>query len=100
MKTTKIRQSARGEYCQVRIPAHCNGNTETTVLAHLNGGGMGMKHQDIFAAYCCSACHDLYDGRTKSANYSRDQINMMFYQGVIRTQAKLIEKGLLIIKGV
>lgn len=95
MKTTKIRQSARGQYCQVRIPGHCSGNPETTVLAHLNGAGVGLKHPDIFAAWCCEGCHDLIDGRVQSKNYNREQVKLMFYDGMIRTQAKLLELGLI-----
>ena len=66
MKSSKIRQSAKGEDCQVRIYGACNGNPETTVFAHLGGGGMGMKSNDIHGAYCCSGCLDVVDGRVKS----------------------------------
>ncbi len=30
-----LRKAARGRECQVRIPGVCNGNPETTVLAHI-----------------------------------------------------------------
>lgn len=39
---SKITQSAKGESCTVRIVGYCNGNNETTVLAHLNG--IRFKH--------------------------------------------------------
>lgn len=58
---SKIRKSAKGQDCQVRIPGICNFNSETVVLSHLNGGGMGMKNPDWQGAYCCSACHDVLD---------------------------------------
>ena len=106
---SKITESARGEQCQVRIPGVCNRDPETTVFAHLNGGGMGMKQPDCEGAYCCSACHDVVDGRVKwfAPIYGmlgwdeRDEVNktflmFLFYQGCVRTRAKLIEKGLLI----
>ncbi|CAG0882201.1 unnamed protein product [Cyprideis torosa] len=57
-KTTKIRQAARGESCQVRIPGWCSHNEETTILAHRNGGGMGMKQPDQEGAFCCSGIED------------------------------------------
>ena len=58
MKTSKIRQSAKGEDCLVRAPGICNGNPETVVLAHINGGGIGRKNPDWQGAYACSACHE------------------------------------------
>ena len=91
---SKIRKSAKGEECQVRIPMACNGNPETTVLAHLNGGGMGMKQPDYLAAYCCSACHDVIDGRTKM-NRNFGNVTQYHYEGIFRTQKILFEKGLL-----
>jgi hypothetical protein len=95
---SKIRKSAKGEQCQVRIPGVCNFNPETVVLAHLNSGsisgrGMGLKSPDYLATYACSNCHDLYDGRTKQ---SIDEWQLIcFYEGVFRTQKILFEKGLL-----
>ncbi|HBS0984508.1 DUF1364 family protein, partial [Klebsiella pneumoniae] len=29
-----LRKAARGRECTVRIPGYCNGNPETSVLAH------------------------------------------------------------------
>ena len=54
---SKLRESAKGQPCMVRIPGVCNGNPETTVLAHLNGGGMGMKNPDFFASFSLSLIH-------------------------------------------
>jgi len=93
-RTTKIRRSARDEDCMVRIPSICNFDPETTVLAPLNGGGAGMKHNDIHAAYCCSACHDVLDGRIRST-YSQDELKLMHLEGMVRTQLILIDKGLI-----
>ena len=95
---SKIRKSAKGEECQVRIPQKCNFNPETTVLAHLNGGGMGMKSNDIHGAYCCSACHDVLDGRDRQILFSQFDLDIWFYEGVFRTQLILIDKGLLVVK--
>jgi len=94
---SKIRKSAKGEECQVRVAGSCNFNPDTTVFAHLGGGGMGAKMPDIFGAYCCSACHDVIDRRAKS-KWPRDKIALDFYDGMVRTQLILIEKGLIIIK--
>lgn len=59
----KLRQSARGQNCTVRIPGICNGNAETTVLAHIPSEqkAMGIKSDDWNACFSCSACHDAID---------------------------------------
>jgi len=96
-KQTKITRSAKGEECQIRIPEICNFNPETTVLCHLNGGGGGMKNPDWMASYGCSDCHDVVDGR-RILTTNTDLILCYFYEGVMRTQKILIEKGLIVIK--
>lgn len=60
---------------------------------------MGVKKRDIFGAFCCSDCHDVLDGRV-SANhpfFTRTEIKLMHYEGMERTQNKLIEMGVLIL---
>ena len=91
---SKIRNSARGESCTVRIPGVCNHNPETVVFAHVNGAGMGVKASDLHGAYCCAACHDIADGRARLPEVTADTVKLWFLQGVLRTQLKLIEKGL------
>ena len=87
---TDLRKLAKGQECQVRLPAICNGDPATTVLAHyrLAGvSGMGMKSPDVIGAWACSACHLAVD--TDRA-YRAD-----FAEGVFRTQALLVKKGVL-----
>ena len=98
MKTSKIRKSAKGEDCLVRAPGICNGNPETVVLAHINGGGMGRKNPDWQAAYACSACHEWLDGgyNRESTKPFRDLLHL---EAVIRTQSALIDKGLITVRG-
>ncbi len=91
---SKIRKSAWGQQCQVRIPGICNFNPETTIHAHLGGAGMGRKHSDIFGARCCSSCHDAADGRVNT-EYTYDELALMFLEGVIRTQQQLLDEGLI-----
>ncbi len=98
-RTTKIRASAKGEPCLVRVPGVCNGNSATVVLAHLNGAGVGHKHQDHKAAYACSECHSWLDGGYVQQGYSRDTRDLWHLEGVIRTQDRLIEKGFIQITG-
>ena len=59
-----LRKAARGRECQVRIPGVCNGNSETSVLAHIRLAGLcgtGIKPPDLIATIACSACHDEID---------------------------------------
>ena len=93
---SKLRKSAKGRECQVRMGGICNGNPETVVLCHLNGGGMGTKHPDLFAAFACSSCHDEADGRTMICD--RDWVKKCFYEGIFRTQAIWIKEGLISVK--
>lgn len=91
---SKITKSARGEDCQVRVPGVCRNNTETTVFAHLNGGGTGTKHLDIHGAYACYDCHSWLDGGyAKTA--TRDERDLLHLQAMVRTQIILYEKELI-----
>jgi hypothetical protein len=61
-----LRTLAQGQPCMVRIPGVCNGNPETTVLAHIRRGnvaGMGQKPPDLCGVWACSSCHDVMDMR-------------------------------------
>lgn len=98
IKMTKIRKSARGQFCQGRIPGYCNGNHETVVLAHRNGGGMALKHADWQGAYLCSGCHAFVDGGWTRSNYTKAEMLVMFYEAIFRTQAILLKNNLIEIK--
>lgn len=78
----------------MRVPGHCNWRPETVVLAHLSGGGMGRKAPDLHGAFCCSACHDVLDGRS-SSGFSRRELQLFHHEGVFRTQAIWLEEGLI-----
>jgi len=92
-KQTKIRKSARGEDCSLRL-GNCSSN-ETVVLAHIGRNrGMGIKCADYMAVYACSNCHDIVDGRVKS-EYTKDQLNTEKLRALEETLGKLFNKGLL-----
>jgi hypothetical protein len=55
---------------------------------------MGMKESDLLGARCCSSCHDAVDGRIKT-EFSSDEIKIMFYEGIYRTQKQLLVEGLI-----
>lgn len=57
---SKIRKSAEGKKCLVRLSGICNHNDETTVCAHISRkgtSGMGQKTSDLCSVRACSNCH-------------------------------------------
>ena len=96
-KQDKYTKSARGQMCQIRIPGICQPapENETTVLAHLNGAGIAMKHLPIHAAYACAACHDAIDGRSTTINH--DDALAYHLAGMVRTQILMVKNGVLIL---
>ncbi|MFZ6655912.1 nuclease domain-containing protein [Undibacterium sp. TJN19] len=97
-RMTPIRKAARSQECTLRFPV-CNYNPETTALCHSNlledGKGMGLKAPDTAAAFGCSTCHDLLDGRMPMPkNYSRELMLAQFRAGVEHTHRILKRMGL------
>jgi hypothetical protein len=93
---TDLRKHAKGRECQVRYPGICNGDPATTVLAHVRMPGItgiGQKSPDILGSWCCSACHDEADRRTRKLPVGEAQIG--FYQGVLRTLYQLVKQGVI-----
>lgn len=91
-----LRKLAEGKPCMIRIPSYCNGNPETTVLAHYRLAGLsgaGMKPSDEIAAWACSGCHDVVDGRTKT-DVPRETIRLWHAEGVFRTWAEYLKLGM------
>lgn len=89
-KMTQGRKDARGKPCMVRIPGICNGNPETTVLAHYRLAGYcgtGMKPIDALGAWCCSSCHDEADRRTRY--FDEEFVRLCHAEGVLRTIAEI-----------
>lgn len=94
---SKLRDAARDQECQVRIPGICNFNRETTVLAHyrLSGTcGTSMKPLDLAGSWACSDCHDVIDGRRNTA-IPRETLDLMHAEGVFRTLHALHKRGML-----
>lgn len=91
----KLRESARGRDCTLRLAGICNFDSETVVLAHLPCGmkGTGMKSPDNIAAFACSNCHDAIDGRSRN-----DVDGLDLIRALAETQAYWIEHGLMVVK--
>lgn len=92
--SSKLRKSARGQPCQIRIPDHCNHDRDTVVLCHLPGGGMGLKQNDLFAAFGCMNCHMIVDSAIPT-HWPRDTILGWHKDGVFRTQQIWLDMGLI-----
>jgi hypothetical protein len=93
-RSVNLRKEARGRECQIRIPDVCNGNPETTVLAHYRLAGtcgMGCKPDDAQGAWACSACHDEVDRRTR--HIESDTAKLCHAEGIFRTQSILRSEG-------
>ena len=93
----KLRDSAQGKDCTLRLPGVCNFNPETTVLAHLPCGmkGTGMKGPDVLAVFACSSCHDVLDSRAKGEIDWRDVL-----RALAETQLDWVGSGLIKVAGV
>jgi hypothetical protein len=90
----RIRDSARGEECSLRLPC-CNHNPETTVLAHLRifgWSGIAQKPHDFLAVYACSDCHSEMDRRGDMCGFE----DMLCALG--ETLTRLHKKGLMVLK--
>lgn len=88
---TDLRKQAKNKPCQIRLPG-CRQDVTYTVLCHVRLAGVtggGMKSPDLLGAWGCDHCHILTE-REKASDY----VQRSFLEAVIRTQALLIEEGL------
>ena len=91
---TYLRKAARGQECQLRLMAICQGGTDTTVLAHIRragSGGIGIKPPDTVGIWCCHRCHEVLDGRAGNVRAHDSDI----LDGLIRTLCELDKQGIL-----
>lgn len=96
---SKIRQSARDEECQVRIPGVCTGDPATTIWSHARhyaaGKGKGIKALDIAGAYACTACDAAYDQLIGVPHMTRSEVDLDWFMGHMRSLVILKDKGLI-----
>ena len=94
---SKITKAAKGATCKINIFGVCNHDPATTVHCHIHkpsiSGGLSLKANDALGAHGCSSCHNRVDGRDGYPPTEGELID--FYEGVLRTQAFLADKGLL-----
>jgi len=93
MKTSKIRKSAKGEDCTLRVSPNCQ-DGETVVFCHINSPskGIGKKSIDLFGCYGCYHCHLMLDSSKVDPS---DVLRAMQ-----ETQLKLVSKGLVSYDGI
>lgn len=89
----KWREAARDQPCTMILPC-CNHNKATTVLAHANGAGMGLKQSDYNAADMCSSCHDEYDGRTHVTGLKKSELEAKFDYARYVTIVNRLRRGI------
>ncbi len=96
---SKITASARGEDCQVRIPGVCTFDPEKTIWSHCRHGAAGkgksIKALDVAGAYACTACDACYDQMQGAKGMTREQIDLDWFMGHMRSLVLLAQKGLI-----
>jgi hypothetical protein len=102
IRSQKVLRSAKGQPCSARFPGICNGNPETTVWAHLNGGafgkGLGVKAHDVLGFHACFACHSYLDvGHGTRPILSNDTLLECVLSAVCETYVRLIRAGIVIV---
>lgn len=95
VRSRKLRESARGRECTLRIPGACNGDSATSVLCHLPHGrrGVGTKASDDHAVVACSGCHDALDMRALPP-VSQAELYECMVRAMAETHAIWREEGL------
>lgn len=96
---SKITRSANGKRCQIRLPGVCTDRNVVWchAIGQAAGKGIGMKVPDLLGAYGCQECHDVYDRRVFVKHLNRMEIELAFYEGVMRSQRILIDDGVVVI---
>jgi hypothetical protein len=92
---SKMTELARGRPCEIRLDGCLSGGeNETTVFAHLNGAGIGMKNRVggfDWGAPLCYHCHSTVDGQI-SHNYDKEWLELLHLRATFRFQKKLAQE--------
>jgi len=99
IRSQKIIDTAKGAECAFRFPGICQGGTETTVWAHLNGHaygkGAGSKAHDVLGAPACFWCHTYLDvGHGTKPLISTETLLECVLEAVTGTWVRLIQAGM------
>ena len=88
IKVVDQRKAARGQVCMVQLPC-CNHDSDTTVLHHIRGtglGGVGRKPPDFFGVNVCSDCH-MAIHRQAHTDLEHDFVRLYELEGWMRQKA-------------
>lgn len=96
---SKITQSAKGEVCQVRYAGICTYDPATTIWSHCRHGAAGrgkaIKALDLAGAYACTACDAAYDQMQGAKHMTRQELDLDWFMGHVRSLVLLQQKGLI-----
>lgn len=96
---SKIRESANGEDCQVRLVGVCSFDSTKTIWSHARWGAGGkggaLKALDVAGAYCCTDCDAAFDQLRGAGALTREQIDLDWFHGHLRSLVILKQKGLI-----
>lgn len=96
---SKITASANGEDCQVRYVGICTHDPAKTIWSHSRHGaagkGKGIKALDLAGAYACTACDAAYDQMQGAKHMTRQELDLDWFMGHMRSLVRLHEKGLI-----
>jgi hypothetical protein len=98
-RNKKIRESARGKECLMKLPGCCGG-TESTIWSHYRGEaggkGMGLKADDLCGAYACTHCDAVYDGqKQRPAHLTFQDVLLAWYDAHVRSLVMLHADGVI-----
>lgn len=96
---SRITASANGEDCQVRIVGVCKGDPAYTIWSHCRHGAAGkgkaIKAIDVAGAYACTACDAAYDQLQGVQHMTREEVDLDWFMGHMRSLVILSQKGLI-----
>lgn len=93
--SSKIRDSAKGQPCQLRVPNICSHDRETVVHCHVRlaaAGGIGLKPNDLIGLRACRTCHDWLDRRDGLDPWHEIRAELIL-MGMVRTLDALVREG-------
>lgn len=91
IRSKKIRDSAEGEPCLLRVAPKCSGR-DTVVFCHAPSPykGTATKSDDTWGAYGCYNCHEYTE-----ANRNDPEVLRAWLRAIPVTQKRLYQKGLI-----
>ena len=82
----------------MRYVGICTHDSAMTIWSHCRHGaagkGKGIKAIDLAGAYACTACDAAYDQMQGAKHMTREELDLDWFHGHIRSLVKLKEKGL------